>query len=102
VNNLAEKTTRKSSLTDARASATPEELTVANDVEEEEELDEKTMIAAQLETMAMDEDIEEEDEEEDELTVMEETSVLPTRPRPRGKPRDSLVSELLSDDDDVL
>lgn len=98
MNSLGEKQAGKSSLPEGRESETPEvETPVAEEDEEEEDEEENTVVAMKQEAVE-----EEDDDEETEITIMGETAVLTTRPKPGQRPRDSLVDELLSDDEEDL
>lgn len=119
MNSLAQKHGPKSSLPSDRGSATPE--TEGGGADEDEDVDEKTVTTVQQDdadertVMAEEQDDVDDDEDEDtiealvqeqlnggageELSLMGETSVLATRPKRNERPRDSLVDELLSDED---
>lgn len=121
VNSLAQKQGPKSSLPGDRGSGTPE--TEVGGADEYEDADERTVTTVQqddadertvmtVEHDDVDEDEEDEDTiealvqeqlnegvEEGELSILGETSVLATRPKRNQQPRDSLVEELLSDED---
>lgn len=120
MNNLAQKQGPKSSLPGNRGSATPE--TEGGGADEDEDVDERTVTTVQQDdaderTVMTEEqdDVDDDEEDEDtiealvqeqlnggageELSLMGETSVLATRPKRNERPRDSLVDELLSDED---
>lgn len=84
VNGLGEKQARKSMMPDGRTSMTPEEKTVLEEEEEEEDGD-KTEIRVKVEA---------DSEDDDEGTIVGVQSLV------KGS-RDSLVDELLSDDDEL-
>jgi condensin complex subunit 3 len=88
VNGLGDR--RKSSIPDGRMSMAPEEKT---DIDEDEDVDvdEKTVMNV-APTIEEDEEAEDDDNEE---TVMGNATTS------KRQPRDSLVDELLSDDDDL-
>lgn len=104
VNSLGQKQAKKTSLGE-RGSETPEADVTA--VAEEENADDKTVLTAEQD------EVDDEDEEEEtllqeqlknegasvELSMLGETSVLATRPKRNQQARDSLVEELLSDDE---
>lgn len=123
VNSLAQKQGPKSSLPGDRGSATLE--TEVGEANEDEDADERTVTTVQqddadertvmtVEQDDVDDDEQDEDtigalvqeqlnegREEGELSMLGETSVLATRPKRNQRPRDSLVEELLSDEDDL-
>ncbi|OBT84466.1 hypothetical protein VE02_06450 [Pseudogymnoascus sp. 03VT05] len=123
VNSLTQKEGPKSSLPGDRGSATPE--TEVGGADEDEDADERTVTTVQqddvdertvmtVEQDNVDDDEQDEDtigalvqeqlnegREEGELSMLGETSVLATRPKRNQRPRDSLVEELLSDEDDM-
>lgn len=87
VNTLGEAQGRKSSMTEGRTSITPEDKTVLLEDDDED----RTVMTAT--TRVKDE------EGDDDVTIMGvEHSSLPMRTRPR----DSLMEDLLSDDEDIL
>lgn len=119
VNSLAQKEGPKSSLHGDRGSGTPE-TEVAGEGEDADErtvttvqqddADERTVMTVEQDDVDDNEEDEDtiealvqeqlnEGREEGELSLMGETSVLATRPKRSQQPRDSLVEELLSDED---
>lgn len=127
VNTLGQKQGPKSSPPRDRGSGTPETEVGGADEEEDadertvttvqqddaDDADEKTVMTVQQDDLDDDEDEDEttvgaiardhlnEGGEDDELSMLGETSVLATRPKRNQRPRDSLVEELLSDEDDL-
>ena len=122
VNSLAQKESPRSGFPGDRGSGTPETEVGGADEDDNErtvttvqqddadDADERTVMTVEQD------DVDDDEEDEDtigalvqeqlnagvaeaELSVLGETSVLATRPKRTQRPRDSLVDELLSDDD---
>ncbi|KFY21474.1 hypothetical protein V493_07376 [Pseudogymnoascus sp. VKM F-4281 (FW-2241)] len=122
VNSLSQKQDPKSNLPGDRGSGTPEtEVGGADDDDADErtvttvqqdDADERTVMTVEQDDVDDDEEDEDTIEalvqeqlnergEEGEISILGETSVLATRPKRDQRPRDSLVEELLSDEDDM-
>lgn len=122
MNSLSQKQDPKSNLPGDRGSGTPEtEVGGADDDDADErtvttvqqdDADERTVMTVEQDDVDDDEEDEDTIEalvqeqlnergEEGEISILGETSVLATRPKRDQRPRDSLVEELLSDEDDM-
>lgn len=115
VNSLGQSEAKKSRLSGERGSATPEVDTTGVNEDEDEDRDEKTVMTVQQDDADDDGDektigtikqeesaMNEEDDVDDDRTVVVEATVLASRPKRTQPGNDSLVEELLSDEEDDL